>query len=111
MGESKSILRFLLFALAFVGILTLIVRLGKLRVRGRISYERGIGLTTLFVGVALLLWWSLTHGPPEQRWVQPLILPSPMEVLRSFKPLHFEQGLVLSVLSSWLRVTARFLLA
>jgi len=43
----------------------------------------------------------LTHGPPDQRIVQPLILPSPMEVLRAFIPLHTEQGLVRSIIASW----------
>jgi NitT/TauT family transport system permease protein len=43
--------------------------------------------------------------------VQPLILPSPMEVLKAFVPLHVEQGLVRSAFTSWLRVTAGFSLA
>ena len=43
--------------------------------------------------------------------MQSLILPSPMEVTRAFVRLHFEQGLVRSAVSSWLRVTAGFLLA
>ena len=43
--------------------------------------------------------------------MQPLILPSPLEVLQSFAPLHFEQGLVRSALTSWLRVTTGFALA
>ena len=34
-----------------------------------------------------------------------------MEVLQSFVPLHLEQGLVRSALTSWLRVTTGFLLA
>ncbi len=34
-----------------------------------------------------------------------------MEVLRSFAPLHFEQGLVRSAFTSWLRVTTGFTLA
>jgi NitT/TauT family transport system permease protein len=43
--------------------------------------------------------------------VQQLILPSPLEVLKAFGPLHTEQGLVRSILSSWLRVSIGFLLA
>jgi len=43
--------------------------------------------------------------------VEPLILPSPLEVLQSFAPLHIEQGLVRSAITSWLRVTAGFGLA
>jgi NitT/TauT family transport system permease protein len=59
----------------------------------------------------LVVWWVATRGAPAERLVQPLILPSPMEVLQSFKPLHLEQGLVRSAFYSWLRVTAGFSLA
>src|SRR5215831_6202427 len=115
---------FLIFALVFVTALTLVVRLGRLHVRGELAYSKAIGLTVLFVSVILLVWWFLTRdrvshqpdagaleGPTTSRIVQPLILPSPMEVLHSFIPLHFEQGLVRSALTSWLRVSAGFLLA
>src|SRR5207249_1475937 len=99
------------FALAFVTVLTLVVRLAKLHVRAKAPYSRAIGLTSLFVALVLLVWWFITRGEVEERFVQPLILPSPLEVLKSFRPLHFEQGMVLSIVSSWLRVTAGFLLA
>jgi NitT/TauT family transport system permease protein len=56
-------------------------------------------------------WWFITRGAPGERIVQSLILPSPMEVLRAFVPLHVEQGLVRSIYASWLRVTAGFALA
>lgn len=102
---------FLIFAVAFVLVLTLIVRLAKLRVRGSLISTKALGLTALFVGIILVVWWFLTRGEPGERIVQQLILPSPLEVLRSFGPLHLEQGLVRSALYSWLRVTAGFLLA
>jgi NitT/TauT family transport system permease protein len=102
---------FLIFAVAFVTLLTLVVRLAKLHVRGELPEVRALGLTTLFVGILLLVWWFVTRGEPGARIVQPLILPSPMEVLRAFVPLHFEQGLVRSAFSSWLRVTIGFALA
>lgn len=104
-------LHFVVFALVFVLTLTLVVRLTKLRVRAELPYTRAAGLTAGFVGVVLFVWWLVTHGAETERLVNPLILPSPMEVLRAFKPLHFEQGLVLSALASWLRVTAGFMLA
>ncbi len=104
-------LKFLIFAVAFVTVLTLVVRLARLRVQSSLGYTRAVGLTALFVGIVLVVWWILTRGDPSHRIVQSLILPSPMEVLRSFKPLHFEQGLVRSALSSWARVTAGFGLA
>jgi NitT/TauT family transport system permease protein len=104
-------LRFLLFAVAFVGVLTLVVRVARLRVADELSYGRAMGITALFILLVLTGWWLITRGGPGERIVQPLILPSPMEVLRAFKPLHFEQGLVRSAFYSWLRVTAGFSLA
>lgn len=111
MKPSPSALVFPIFALSFVIALTLVVRLARLHVRGEVRYARDAGLTGAFVGMVLLAWWVVTHGAPADRLVQPLILPSPMEVLRAFGPLHFEQGLVRSAFSSWLRVTAGFCLA
>lgn len=103
--------KFLLFALIFVGTLTLVVRVARLRVDGELSYARALQLGALFVGVLLLVWWALTRGGPDERIVQPLILPGPFEVLKAFRPLHLEQGLVRSAFYSWLRVTAGFSLA
>ena len=102
---------FLIFAVVFVTLLTVVVRLARLRVRAEFAYSRGLGLTALFAGILLLGWWWLTRGQPGERIVQPLILPSPMEVLRAFVPLHTEQGLVRSAITSWLRVTTGFTLA
>jgi NitT/TauT family transport system permease protein len=104
-------LDFLVFAAAFVTLLTLVVRLSKLHVRAELSRTKALGLTALFVGVLLLAWWFVTRGEPNERMVQPLILPNPIEVLKSFVPLHTEQGLVRSAIYSWLRVTAGFGLA
>jgi NitT/TauT family transport system permease protein len=104
-------LHFVVFAVVFVLTLTLVVRMTRLRVRTDLAYTRAVGLTAGFVGLVLFVWWLVTHGAETERLVNPLILPSPMEVLRAFKPLHFEQGLVLSALASWLRVTTGFLLA
>lgn len=109
--ELHQLSRGLLVAIVFVGLLTLGVRLARLRVRGELPSTRGMGLTALMVGLVLVVWWFLTRGAPGDRIVQPLILPSPMEVLRAFVPLHLEQGLVRSIYASWLRVTAGFVLA
>src|SRR5437763_13950025 len=109
--DSYRLLGFAIFAFAFVASLTLIVRLAKLHVRARLDYTRGLGLTAIFVFCLLAVWWFLTRGSPGDRIVQPLILPSPLEVLKAFKPLHFEQGLVISAFSSWLRVTDGLALA
>jgi NitT/TauT family transport system permease protein len=102
---------FLIFALAFVAVLTLVVRAAKLRVRSDLSWAKAAGLTAAFVGFVILAWWFVTKGDTDHRIVQSLILPSPMEVLKSFVPLHQEQGLVQSIIASWVRVTTGFLLA
>src|SRR5512137_617775 len=111
MTDLRPLLGFLAFALVFGTLLTVVVRLARLRLRGEMDYSRAVGLTVLFVGLVLAVWWFLTHGQVGERIVQPLILPGPGEVLQSFAPLHLEQGLVRSALTSWLRVTTGFLLA
>src|SRR5664279_1949433 len=102
MTELRPLFGFLVFALAFGTLLTLLVRLARLRVRGELDYSRALGLTALFVGLIVAVWWFLTQGQIGERIVQPLILPSPGEVLRSFAPLHLEQGLVRSAFTSWM---------
>jgi NitT/TauT family transport system permease protein len=102
---------FLIFAVTFVILLTLVVRLAQLRVRGELDYTRAIGLTLGFIAVVLAGWWFITRGEPSERMVQSLILPSPGEVLHAFVPLHVEQGLVRSAITSWWRVSCGFLLA
>ena len=103
---------FLIFAATFVLLLTLVVRLGQLRVRGNLSDSASLGLTATFVALLLIAWWFVTRGATiEQRLLPPIILPSPWEVLQAFPTLHFEQGLVRSAFISFLRVTAGFTLA
>ena len=110
-ADNYKIIGFLVFALVFVGVLTAIVRFAKLHVRSEIDYSRALGLTIAFVALLVGVWWFLTRGETNERIVQPLIMPSPMEVLRSFAPLHSEQGLVRSAFTSWMRVTTGFALA
>jgi len=105
-------LGFFVFALAFVALLTLIVRLGRFRVRKELTEKSELGLTCAFIGLLFLAWWFVTRGQTvEDRILAPLILPSPLEVLKAFPPLHFDQGLVRSALTSFLRVTLGFSLA
>ncbi|MFO1497169.1 MAG: ABC transporter permease subunit [Verrucomicrobiota bacterium] len=105
-------LRFLIFAIAFVAALSLVVRLARLRVRSALADRHGLLLTASFVTVLLAAWWLLTAGKTvEERVLAPLILPSPVEVIQAFPRLHFEQGLVRSALTSFLRVTEGFILA
>lgn len=111
MSDFRPLIGFFVFAIVFVALLTTVVRLSKLRVRGELLYSRAIGLTAIFVGLLLLVWWFVTRGGIGDRIVQPLILPSPAEVLKSFIPLHMERGLVRSAITSWMRVTTGFALA
>jgi NitT/TauT family transport system permease protein len=106
------VLGFFIFAAAFVVLLTLVVRFSGLRVRGELPETKAIGLTVGFVGLMLGTWWFLTYGASvETRILSPIILPSPLEVLQAFPKLHFEQGLVRSALTSFIRVTIGFSLA
>ena len=105
-------LGFPVFALAFVGFVTLVVRLARFTVRQPPRRVRQVWLTAAFLGLLLLAWWFATRGETvEARLLPPLILPSPGEVLNAFPRLHFEQGLVRSAGVSFLRVTTGFGLA
>ena len=50
------------------------------------------------IGVLLLIWWLLTLGAgPEERVISPVILPSPVEVIRSFPSLLNDRALLQSI--------------
>src|SRR5256885_7194692 len=105
-------LGFFIFAFGFAIFLTLVVRAARFRVRQPVREETALALTAGFVALLPLVWWMLTHGKTiEDRVLAPLILPSPAEVLQAFPALHFEQGLVRSALTSFVRVTLGFSLA
>jgi ABC-type nitrate/sulfonate/bicarbonate transport system permease component len=68
----------------------------------------GVGAMALIVAV----WWIATSGiGSEERWISPVILPSPMEVLRSFPSLWRERGLMESIAATLKRVLIGFSLA
>ena len=105
-------LGFFLFAVAFVGLLTAIVRLADLGVRKSIPRRNELLLAGLFVALVLVVWWFLTRGERfEDRLVNVTILPSPMEVLRAFVPLHMDQALVRNAFISIDRIVIGFTLA
>jgi NitT/TauT family transport system permease protein len=105
-------LGFFIFAIVFVVVLTITVRFAGLRVRRDLPHSKALLLTTGFIALLLVSWWLLTRGATiEQRVLPPLILPSPVEVLQAFPPLHFSQGLVRSAITSFVRVTEGFTLA
>src|SRR6202007_1045274 len=98
-------LDFFIFALSFAVALTMVVRLARLRVRRALPESDALGLTLGFVGLVLLAWGCATSGRPvETRFLPPLILPSPAEVIKAFPPLHFDQRLVRSAGISFVRV-------
>ncbi|HEY7233520.1 MAG TPA: ABC transporter permease [Gemmatimonadaceae bacterium] len=64
------------------------------------------------VGVVIVIWWLLTLGAtPESRVISPVLVPSPMEVLRSIPTLFSERGLVESTAATLKRVLSGFGLA
>ena len=68
----------------------------------------GVGAMALVV----LLWFLATMGArPESRFVSPVILPSPIEVIRSFPSLLNDRGLVQSIAATLKRVLIGFGLA
>jgi NitT/TauT family transport system permease protein len=64
--------------------------------RRRIPQYLAWGLQLASVVLILLVWWALTWGSPEERVLSPLTLPSPGEVLASFKSLWFDAALTRS---------------
>jgi ABC-type nitrate/sulfonate/bicarbonate transport system permease component len=64
------------------------------------------------IGVLVVLWWAVTYGAtPETRFISPVVLPSPGEVIRSFPSLLTERALLESVAATLRRVLAGFALA
>jgi ABC-type nitrate/sulfonate/bicarbonate transport system permease component len=74
-------------------------------------------MTRRFVGAAALtfvviLWWLATLGASsEDRFISPVILPSPAEVFRSFSTLLHERALMQSIAATLRRVLIGFGLA
>ncbi|RMH21084.1 MAG: ABC transporter permease subunit [Acidobacteria bacterium] len=66
-------------------------------------------LGTVPILLLLALWWLLTgSGPAEGRLISPTILPSPLEVARSFPSLWFDRALTRNAMISLGRVVAGF---
>lgn len=82
----------------------------EIRVAPSPLLARLLGLATVAALVAL--WWLATMGAtPETRLISPVILPSPLEVARSFSSLVNERALVASIFATLQRVLLGFGLA
>ena len=72
--------------------------------------RRLVGVGTM--ALVVLLWWLATSGlGSEDRWISPVILPSPAEVVRSFPSLLRERALMQSIAATLRRVLVGFGLA
>src|SRR3954470_22484626 len=68
----------------------------------------GVGAVAAIVAV----WWFATSGMgSEERLISPVILPSPLEVARSFPSLWRDRGLIESIAATLKRVLFGFALA
>src|SRR5258706_5302720 len=66
----------------------------------------------LAVGTMVLFWWLATTGlGSEDRWISPVILPSPAEVIRTFRSFLTERALLQSIAATLRRVLIGFGLA
>jgi NitT/TauT family transport system permease protein len=105
-------LGFHLFAILFAVVIIALGKYSKMPVRKETSIESGSALTVIFVGLVMGAWIIATRGNTiEARFLSPIILPSPLEVLRAFPILHYKQALVRSVIISFGRITSGFALA
>ena len=89
---------------------SLLRRLFTLREPPPPMIKRGVGV--LGVGIVVFIWWLVTFGATaETRFVSPVVLPSPGEVLRSIPALFTERAIVASTAATMRRVITGFGLA
>lgn len=83
-----------------------------LRLREGLSPLGRALLGVLFVFLSVAIWWLLTGtGPAETRTISPVVLPSPLEVIKSLPPLISERSLIQSIAATLTRVFLGFGLA
>ena len=78
------------------------------RIRASIGRTDQLLLGSIPVLGLFLLWSLLTRGAAEERVISPVILPSPFEVIASFKSLWFDAGLIWAIMASTGRVLGGF---
>jgi NitT/TauT family transport system permease protein len=69
------------------------------------------GLGVIPIALLLFVWFFVTTGAAEERIISPTILPSPVEVARSFPELWFDRALMRNLMVSLGRVVSGFALA
>jgi NitT/TauT family transport system permease protein len=80
-----------------------------LRIREPLPAWMPWALGVVPIAVLLLAWFAATAGRiPEERLISPTILPSPVEVVRSFPSLWFDRALTRNLAISFTRVLAGF---
>ena len=84
---------------------------GFLRIREPLAAWKSWLLGILPLVVLLLAWVFVTLGAPEERVISPTILPSPVEVVRSFPLLWFDRAVTRNLAVSVTRVIEGFGLA
>lgn len=81
---------------------------GWLKVREQVGLRLRILLGAVPVLAIMAVWTWLTWGEAEARVISPLILPSPLEVVSSFRSLWFDAELSRSIVASFSRVVVGF---
>jgi ABC-type nitrate/sulfonate/bicarbonate transport system permease component len=76
-----------------------------LTIRKETSRTTKLVLATAAWVLVVLIWALITHW----ELISTYVFPTPMEVLRAFKPLFTERGLLPNVYASWLRIGQAFL--
>jgi NitT/TauT family transport system permease protein len=85
---------------------------GFFSIRTQVNPIYAVFLGSIPILAILFVWVYLTKGyPVETRIISPTILPSPMEVMDSFKELWFERELSINAVFSIRRVLYGFLIA
>lgn len=82
-----------------------------LRIRETLPLSIRIALGTVPIVIIIGFWMFATKGTAEGRFISPLILPSPLEVVGSFHSLWFEAELTRSIIASGVRVIGGFVVA
>jgi NitT/TauT family transport system permease protein len=80
------------------------------QIRGRVGNGERFILGAVPPFVLLAIWFLCTWGSPESRWISPIILPSPREVLGQVHSLWFEAEFSRSAMKSFLRVLEGFVI-